>query len=241
MPSALSDARVQKVLARLHRQGRREAPALIGYVLKRMLLAGLAGRRLIEPDQRDMIFLRDKLIPLDPYKCRLCYLLCRATDARRVVEAGTSFGVSTIYLAAAISDNIRASGGGVVVGSEIDPEKVAQARRNLAEAGLEELVELREGDARDTLKDAGGAIDFVLIDTWISLARPVLELIAPQLRPGAIVACDNVRRFSGAYRDYLDHVRDPARGFCSVLIPHRGGLELSLRLRDEGERAAEDR
>lgn len=231
MPNSLADARVRSVLTRLHRQGRREMPSLIRHFLKRSLPLWLVGRRLAEFDERDMIFLRDKLIPLDPDKCRLCYLLCRAADARRVVEVGTSFGVSTIYLAAAVSDNIRASGGsGQVIGTEIDPVKAAHARENLTESGLDGFVELREGDARETLKDAGGAIDFLLIDSWIPLARPILELVAPRLRPGALVACDNVGQFRREYREYLDYVRDPANGFCSVLLPQNGGLELSARV-----------
>jgi predicted O-methyltransferase YrrM len=229
MPNTLSDARVQRVLTRLHRQGRREMPSLVRHFFGRILLRRLVGQRLYELDERDLSFLRNKLIPLDPDKCRLCYLLGRAIDARRVVEVGTSFGVSTIYLAAAVADNIGAAGGtGVVVGTEIDAAKAARARDNFAETGLDPLIELRVGDARETLEDAGGLVDLVLIDSWVSLAQPILQLLTPQLRPGAIVLCDNVRAFAREYRDYLDYVRNPANGFCSTLLPHRGGLELSV-------------
>jgi predicted O-methyltransferase YrrM len=175
-------------------------------------------------------FLRDKLVALDPEKCVLAYLLCRAIGARRVVEFATSFGVSTLYLAAAVRDNIRAGGGrGLVIGTEHEPTKAAAARANLAEAGLERYVEIREGDARRTLRDANGPVDFLLMDAWIPMARPIIEVMGPQLRPGAIVLCDNVAAYERAYRRYLAYVRDPAR-FRSLLWPHHGGVELSVRL-----------
>ncbi|WP_133908982.1 class I SAM-dependent methyltransferase [Actinophytocola oryzae] len=94
-------------------------------------------------------WLADKLVALDPHKAELCHLLCRALSARRVVEAGTSYGVSTIYLAAAVRDTIAASGGeGEVIGAEHEPGKAAAARENLAEAGLADYVDVREGDLR---------------------------------------------------------------------------------------------
>ena len=119
----------------------------------------------------DMNFVRDKLVALDLEKCDLCYLLCRALRARRVVEFGTSFGVSTIYLAAAVRDNLRDFGGqGTVIGTEIEPGKVAAAQRSLSDAGLADFVDMRVGDATETLKDAGGAVDFLLLDSWIPLS-----------------------------------------------------------------------
>ena len=69
-------------------------------------------------------FRSDKLVALDRDKAEFCYQLCRATNARRIVEVGTSYGVSTLYLAAAVRDNIRAAGGdGVVIGTEYEPRK----------------------------------------------------------------------------------------------------------------------
>ncbi len=134
-------------------------------------------------------------------------------------------GVSAIYFAAAVRDN----GGGTVVGAEIVPEKVAAARSNLADAGLGEFADIRLGDARETLRDVGGPVDFALIDGFPvgdgpSLARQVMEILIPQLRAGAFVLNDN------AEPDYLDLVRDPARGFRSVSLPIKGSTELSVRL-----------
>ena len=88
-----------------------------------------ATKRTTDPDSADdMAFVRDKFVALDPEKCDLCYMLCRSLKARRVVEFGTSFGVSTIYLAAAVRDTVRDhSGEGIVIGTEIEPTKAASS------------------------------------------------------------------------------------------------------------------
>ena len=91
-------------------------------------------------------------------------------------------GISTIYLAAALRDN----GGGHLIGSELEPTKVVRARANLEAAGLADLVDIREGDALETLKDVGGEVDVLLIDGAFSLYLPVLKLIEPRLTPGAV-------------------------------------------------------
>jgi predicted O-methyltransferase YrrM len=162
---------------------------------------------------------------IHPEQGDLIYLLCRAIGARRVVEFATSIGMSTLYFAAAIRDN----GGGKVIGSDIVPRKLAAARRNLAAAGLAAWVDLRPGDARETLRDLGGPVDVALIDGWPtgeepSLARQMMEIIAPQLRIGGIVVNDN------AEPDYLDYIRDPANGFRSMSLPLKGGTELSVKV-----------
>ena len=134
--------------------------------------------------------------------------------ANWVVDFATSMGVSAIYFAAAVRDN----GGGTVVGAEIVPEKAAAAGDNLAEAGLADYADIRLGDARETLRDVGGPVDFALIDGFPvdsgpSLARQVFDVIAPQLRTGALVLNDN------GEPDFLEVVRDPANGFRSLSLP----------------------
>jgi predicted O-methyltransferase YrrM len=228
MRTTICDPRAEAVLARLGRQEESQAAEMRGYYdAKRR-----SAKRMTDPDSMaDMDFVRDKLVALDPEKCDLCYLLCRSIGARRVVEFGTSFGVSTIYLAAAVRDTVRERGGeGVVIGSEIEPTKAAVATANIAEAGLEAFVRVRVGDARETLRDAGGPVDFLLLDSWIPLVRPVFDVVAPQLRPGAIVLCDNVEIYEKEYADYTSFVRNPANGFRSVRLSHQGGLEISVKL-----------
>ena len=91
----------------------------------------------------------------------LLYMLARSCGARTIVEFGTSFGISTLHLAAALRDN----GGGRLITSEFEPSKVARARDNLTAGGLIDLVEIREGDALQTLSvDLPETIDLLLLD-----------------------------------------------------------------------------
>lgn len=228
MDKILCDQRAEAVLARLRELASRQSWEMQRYYdAKRRTGAGPTDPRSVS----DMNFVRDKLVALDPEKCELCYLLCRALRARRVVELGTSFGVSTIYLAAAVRDTLRDFGGqGTVIGTEIEPSKAAAAQENLSEAGLADFVEIRIGDATETLQNAGGAVDFLLLDSWIPLVRPVIDVMAPQLRAGSMVLCDNVELFEVEYAEYTSFIRDPNNGFRSVLLSHQGGLELSVKL-----------
>src|SRR6185369_6394595 len=118
----------------------------------------------------------EHFLAVTPAYGRFLYALARVRNAIRIVEFGTSMGVSTIYLAAALRDN----GGGTLIGSELEPTKVARARAHLDAAGLADLVEIREGDARETLKDVGGAVDLLLIDGAWSLYLPILRLVEPR-------------------------------------------------------------
>jgi predicted O-methyltransferase YrrM len=178
-------------------------------------------------DERMRKFLSDKMVALDREKALFCYLLCRSLNAKRIVEAGTSFGVSTLYLAAAVRDNQIENG--LVIGTEYEPTKVEIARANFKEAGLSEFIDLREGDLRQTLQDVGGPVDFMLVDIW-EVALPALELVAPSLRPGAIVACDNTEVDIAEYHDYFEFVHDPRNRFRTMTVPFEGGIELSVRI-----------
>jgi predicted O-methyltransferase YrrM len=142
-----------------------------------------------------------------------------------VVEYGTSFGVSTLYLASAVRDN----GDGTVIGTELEPFKVRTARQNFEAAGLTPLIDLREGDALETLKDCGGPVDFLLVDGWPRLAPAVLKLVTPQLRSGAVVFCDESGHSPGDKTAYRSIVRDPANGFVSAHFPLYGGTEISVK------------
>jgi predicted O-methyltransferase YrrM len=180
----------------------------------------------------DKRFVADMLVALDRDKALLCYAICRSLNAKRVVEAGTSFGVSTLYLASALRDNARADGvERTLIATEYEPEKVRAARANFLRAGLSDFIELREGDLRQTLRDVSGPIDFMLIDIWIPMARPALELVAPHLRQGAIVICDNTGNLRDAYGEYFAFLNDPKNGFLTMTLPYDGGLELSVRVR----------
>ncbi|KAA0102308.1 methyltransferase [Mycolicibacterium sp. P1-18] len=158
----------------------------------------------------------------------LLYLLARATGARTVVEYGTSFGVSTIHLAAAVRDN----GGGTVIGTELQHDKAVAAQRNFDEAGVSDLIDLRVGDALETLAEVPDAIDLVLLDGWPDLALPVLRLLEPSLRPGSLILVDDVDMDWGSdvHGPLLAHLGDPAHGYLSVKIPTGDGIQACVRL-----------
>jgi predicted O-methyltransferase YrrM len=221
--SVIGDPRLEALLAGLHARSDAQALAMQSFDAQR-------NGEVQPPSPKEArAFLRDKLVALDPDKAEFCYQLCRAGNARRIVEIGTSFGVSTLYLAAAIRDNVRAGGGddGVVIGTEYEPDKAAAARAHFEQAGLSRFVDLREGDLRQTLKEIDGPVDFMLMDIWITMARPALELVTPHLRPGAIVITDNTRQYRGEYAEYFAFL--DAQGFRTMTLPFDGGLEMSVR------------
>jgi predicted O-methyltransferase YrrM len=167
---------------------------------------------------------RHVYIPVSPEQGRLLYLQARAIDARNVVEYGTSFGISTIYLAAAVKDN----GGGKVVGTEIEPSKHARAVANLKQAGLDAIADVRLGDAIETLREVPEPLDLILLDGWKDLYLPVLKLLAPRLRRGAVVLADNIFTFKKGLRPYVEYVQSGANGFESTTLRISDGFEFSV-------------
>jgi predicted O-methyltransferase YrrM len=160
-------------------------------------------------------------IPVSAEAGKLLYALARAIRPRTVVEFGTSYGISTLYLAAALTDN----GAGRVFSTELSAKKAAAARASLDEAGVGDAATILVGDARDTLRDVPGPVELVLLDGWKDLCLPVLRLLEPKLAPGAIVAADDTTFASMA--GYLEYVRDPASGYVTVAFPVEDGIELS--------------
>jgi predicted O-methyltransferase YrrM len=219
MPGVLDDPKLEALLDTLHARSKAQEPEAEHYWKTR--IGPWRGM-----EARDHAFLADKLVALDRDKAEYCYLLCRAIGARRIIEVGTSFGVSTLYLAAAVRDN----GGGTVIGAENEPEKVVAARANFAAAGLSEFIDLREGDLLDVLKGVEGPIDFVLFDVWGHVVRPVLDLLLPDVRPGALICTDNTAGARQGYADLFEVIGDPAHGFRTMTLPFDGGFEMTVKV-----------
>jgi len=165
--------------------------------------------------------LQDAYLPVSRDGGQLLYALTRAARPQTVVEFGTSFGISTIHLAAAVIDN----GTGQVVTTELSRAKVDRARANLSAAGVDGPVTVLTGDAQQTLADLPGPIGLVLLDGWKDLYLPVLHLLEPRLAPGALVVADDSTFPSVA--GYLAYVRDPAHGYATVSFPVEDGMEIS--------------
>jgi len=218
----LSNTRVVRLLERLHQDAEAADGAFIAKFTAEMEAGGstleqVVADRLVEEQANYRDVYRghaEHFLAVSPDYGRFLYAMARAAQATRIVEFGTSMGISTIYLAAAVRDN----GGGRIIGTELEPGKVARARAHLEAAGLADLVEIREGDALETLKDVGGEIDLLLVDGAFALYLPVLRLVEQRLRPGAVVLGENA--FTP---EYLEYVRNPANGYISQPLPLDAG------------------
>ncbi|HEX4516924.1 MAG TPA: class I SAM-dependent methyltransferase, partial [Polyangiaceae bacterium] len=169
--SSLHSPEVARTLDGLHRRARTDLLRIA--LVAPFVVPDFFGLRKID-DRRLSKHMRRVFVPVTRSQGQMLYLVARSIGARRIVEFGTSFGISTLYLAAAAKDN-----GGIVIGSEIEPAKARVANANLADAGLGAFVEVRVGDARETLRNVGGPVDFLLLDSWIPLVRPVIDVVAP--------------------------------------------------------------
>ncbi|KAF3798151.1 hypothetical protein GCG54_00010497 [Colletotrichum gloeosporioides] len=201
------------------------------------LLRDLHTQALIEPpyvstDNQPASVALGRFVALEPDKCALVYLLLRAVGARYVVEAGTSFGVSTIWLALAVGQNAELQNSdGVVIATENEPTKASRAREHWKRAGreVEKWIRLKEGDLRETLKtDVPEQIDFLLLDIWSALALPTLQVIKARLKPGALVVADNVVSTKDGYANLIAYLDDPRNRFKNTTAPYSGGLLIAV-------------
>ena len=187
------------------------------------LLAKAQGKKGLERTK----VLDDAFIPVSADAGRWLYVLARGTALGTIVEFGTSFGISTIYLAAAVRDR----GAGRVITTELHSGKAERARGYIAAAGLSDLVDLRVGNALETVLDVHSGISLAFLDGWKELYLPFLSVIEHALMPGALVVADDLDLFPDALRGYLAYVRDPAHGYVSVTLPVGDAMELSVRAR----------
>jgi len=216
--NTLSSPRVVRVLDRLFAESDASEPARAAAVAGTDVSAMITSRT----GYRDFYgLLKEIPLPVSRETGALLYMLARAARAQSVLEFGTSFGVSTTYLAAALRDN----GGGRVITTEFEASKVERARENLTKAGLSDLVEFREGDALQTLaRDLPETLDVVLLDGAKALYADVLALAESRLRPGSLVLADDARYCA----EFVNKMRASAGSYVSV--PLAGDLEMAMRL-----------
>ena len=164
-----------------------------------------------------LVRLGEFYLGVSPEEGRLLHILARAINARRIVEFGASFGISSLYLGAAARDNA-----GTLITTEVHPDKCAALRETFSKADLSDAIALLEGDARETLKTVPGPVDMLFLDGWKSAYLPIFELLRPKLRVGALIVADNCAHAAAA--DYLAMVQAPASG-CTTAI--QGNLAIS--------------
>ena len=217
MTSTLRTARVRHVLDDLHRRSEAEDPPAVARMRahERRL-----GRRVYGRD-RGAVY---GLAPLSvaPEVGELLYGLAMARRPATIVEFGASLGFSTLHLASAMRD----AGAGRVISTELEPEKARIARENLAAAGLDDVVDLREGDALDTLQDVL-EVDLLFLDGWNNLYLSVLDLLEPRLTAGALVIAD-LSAGDPEHATYCERMHDPHSGYVSVDVPLDAGVVVSV-------------
>ncbi len=157
-----------------------------------------------------------------PQTGRFLNILVRSLTAPTILELGTSFGYSGIWLAEAA----RATGGKLIT-MEVHGYKSAYAQAMAEKAGLSEHIDFRVGDAVTMIRELRGKVDFVLVDLWKDLYLPCLEAFYPKLNTGAIVVADNmIYPATEDVKIYATAIRAKP-GISSVLLPVGSGLEIS--------------
>jgi predicted O-methyltransferase YrrM len=206
----IADSLMLSILEEYERRAEREAKVTDG-----LSLVEMARRR------------DEFLLPVGRATGLFLGLLVRAAQARRVIELGTAYGYSTLWLADAVRDS-----GGHVETIELQPDKVAYARERIERAGLGAYVTFHVSDARTVLEDLAGPFDVVLVDLWKELYALCLDAIYPKLTAGGFIVADNMlepaatRAEVAVYQRRLRSKPD----LESVLLPIGSGIEITRRL-----------
>jgi predicted O-methyltransferase YrrM len=223
---------IAAVLERQHAAASADKQKLIPR-LPSYLWAKLTGR-LHDAGFRQRVF-SDVYSAVTRERGALLYLLARAIRARRVVEFGSSFGISTIYLATAVRDNFpgESAPAAQVIGSEMDARKVGEAQKNIDAAGFTGLVTIFQGDALETLRGVEAPIDLAFLDGRKDLYLPVLKLLEPKLRDGAVIIADNIDSFRSGVAPFVAYVQSPENGYASSTLQLEDSMEFSVFQRRE--------
>ena len=206
--NSLQDNKITGTLKRLHKEARGD---------------GTRWDRDPTTNSNDLIRMGSIYLSISEQEGTLLYLLARSCRARCIVEFGASYGVSSIYLAAAARDN-----DGTLTTTEVHPQKCAALQDSFAQAGLADRITLLEGDARETLTGVQGPVDFLFLDGWKSMYLPVFEILKPVLAPGVMIVADNITH--PAARNYLAAIRAPDSGFVSATVDKQ---EISIKVESE--------
>ena len=161
---------------------------------------------------------KTQYLSIGPRMGTYLYTIARTLNARNIVEFGTSFGISTLYLAAAAAET-----GGKMTGSEYHAHKAEKARNNLKDAGLSAHAGILTGDGLETLKTIDAQIDLLFLDGAKDLYLDVLMMLEKHLRPGAIVIADNADHLPED-EGFLRYVGKDNTRYVSTLIGFHKGL-----------------
>jgi predicted O-methyltransferase YrrM len=189
----------------------------VARVLRRLKIEDSADRGVLDRPREERLF------TLHPDSAELVRIMVQAAECKNIVEIGVAHGYSTICLAEAAR-----STGGKIKSLEINPKAIEFARQNLAEAGLSDMVEFLEGDARELLRAIQGPVEFVLMDCWEDVYIDCLKLIVPLLRPGGLLVADNVVPGNPESDGYVRALHENPE-MDSVSVPIGRNIEVSVK------------
>lgn len=195
------DEQIERVIAIYEARARREAA--------------------LPDDQRNI---DELLLPVGRATATFINLLIKEAGSTRLLEVGTSYGYSTVWMAEAA----RATGGRLTT-LELHGYKAEHAREQLADAGLAEHVDFRVGDALESIAALSGPFDFVLLDHWKRFYVSSFDAVYPKLADGALIVADNML-FPPSAKDAVDAYSERVRHadeMTSVLLPIGSGIEVS--------------
>ncbi len=154
----------------------------------------------------------------------LLYTLARSLSAKRIIEFGTSYGISSIYLTAAITDN----GGGEFIGSELEKNKCDFANNMLAQIGFSDTARIIQGDALETFKSVSGNWDLLFLDGWKELYLDVFKMMENKLRVGGVVLAADIDKFKKDTLNFVDYVHE-SPDYDVVNMPIGDGFVFAIR------------
>lgn len=211
---------VAHTLTRLHRDAHGRDAGVFARALPAIVAGKFTGRSGFDSAEP---YLSKAYIPVSQEFGRFMYLTALSRGAKNIVEFGSSYGISSIYLAAAARET-----GGFFTGSEKDCAKAQVAIANLHEAGLSRWSDIREGDALESLAPLEGPVDFLFLDGWKDLYLPILKVMEPKFAPGAVIFADNIRSFRKTLKPFVDYVSAPENNYETSVLSIGSGVSLSV-------------
>lgn len=201
-----------------HQQSSKQLKQLLPLMLK------YAFSRVVRKELNlDSQALKGFSLAIDPAQGRLLYSLVLANKPNVVIEYGTSFGISSLYIAQALKKNNI----GKLYGSEIESEKIDVAKRNLEQCHLESLVDIKQGDVLQTFKSFEHTIDMIFMDGFPKLNYDILKMLEPKMAPGCMIVTDDVYLFGKEMKQYLNYLSTSAM-YSHQVINLSDGMAISV-------------
>jgi len=160
---------------------------------------------------------------INPHNGMFLGILVRAMKAKAVLEIGTSNGFSALFLGFALKDT-----GGKLLTIDIDPNKIAIAKENIKKAGLDDVIEVMQGDAHQIVPKLNKEFDMIFLDADHLNNNTYLDELLPKLRVGGLLLTDDQTYFARETTEFTDRIRkDP--NLISVLVPIDDGVEMTYK------------